>query len=311
MTVEVPDLDDTAHARKSEDGGERPKRERIAPQHVVPALTLHYKKTVESTLDGWEVAEALSAVGAEIHDPALREEARKLAVKAVLQRAHRLVGPIRPARRMVYETMTEPYRGELSVERTLEAMVGKPWPERQDWVAERRENKHQQVVLMMDASLSMSGRNLALAALAGAVLALKLPPEDLSVVAFDSSARVLTRLNEPNAVEEVVTAILSQPARGFTNLCAALETGYAEIQRGQDQRRAGLIITDGVYTIGTDPVPLASRFPQLFVLLTEDHRMDPALCRRMANAGKGDVFPVGGFDELPDRMLDLANRLLR
>ena len=36
-----------------------------------------------------------------------------------------------------------------------------------------------------------------------------------------------------------------------------------------------------------------------------------ALCQRLANAGKGDVFRVGGFEDLPARMLDLANRLLR
>ena len=310
MTREAPDPDAPTYALQAEDPGQHADSSHLEPHQVVPALALHYKVT-ESALDGWQVAESLSAVGAEIHDPALREEARKLAVKAVLQRAHRMVGPIRPARRMVYESISEPYHGELNIERTLEAMAGKTWPERNDWIIERRENKHQQIVLMMDVSLSMSGRNLALAALAGAVLALKLPPEDLSVVAFDSMARVLTHLGEPHPVEDIVDAILSQPARGFTNLQAALEAGCHEIERGQDQRRAGLLITDGVYTVGSDPVPLASRFPQLFVLLTEDHRMDAALCRRMANAGKGDVFPVGSFEELPQRMLDLANRLLR
>jgi Mg-chelatase subunit ChlD len=310
VTHEAAEAVSPRHVREPEDEGRRNQRPRIAPELVIPALARHYKVT-DSALDGWQVAEELSRVGAEIPDPELKEEARKLAVKAVLQRAHRLVGPIRPARRMVYEPMQEPHRGEMNVERTLEAMAGKPWPERQDWIIERRENKHQQVVLMMDVSLSMSGRNLALAALAGAVLALKLPPEDLSVVAFDSTARVLTRLNEMNEAEDVVRAILCQPARGFTNLEAALETGCREIERGQDRRRAGLLITDGVYTVGGDPTPLAARFPQLFVLLTEDERMDPALCRRMANAGRGDVFSVAGFDELPDRMLDLANRLLR
>ena len=51
----------------------------------MPALARHYK-VAESALDGWLVAEELSSVGAEIPDPALREEARKLAVKAILQR---------------------------------------------------------------------------------------------------------------------------------------------------------------------------------------------------------------------------------
>jgi Mg-chelatase subunit ChlD len=232
-------------------------------------------------------------------------------VQAVLQRAHKLLGPIRPARKMVYEPMTEGFRGDLNLERTLDNLAGKEFPERGDWVVERRENKHQQLVLMLDVSLSMSGRNLALAALAGAVLALKIPGEDLAVVAFDSTARALTHLHEPNAVEDVVTAILSQPARGFTNIEDALTVGYREIQRGRNARRAGLLITDGVYTVGGDPGRLAARFPQLFVLLTEDYRMDEALCYRLARAGKGEVFRVKGFEDLPARMLEVANRLLR
>jgi Ca-activated chloride channel homolog len=190
-------------------------------------------------------------------------------------------------------------------------MLGKEFPERGDWIVERRENKHQQLVLMLDVSLSMSGRNLALAALAGAVLALKIPGEDLAVVAFDSTARVLTHLNRPNSVEDVVSAIISQPARGYTNIEDALQAGCREITRGQDRRRAGLLITDGVYTVGGDPVHVAARFPQLFVLLTEDYRMDEDLCYRLARAGKGDLFRVRGFDDLPRRMLDIANRLLR
>ncbi len=49
---------------------------------------------------------------------------------------------------------------------------------------------------MMDTSLSMSGKNLALAAVAAAVLAFSVKSEDLAVVAFESSAKALTHLGE-------------------------------------------------------------------------------------------------------------------
>jgi len=39
--------------------------------------------------------------------------------------------------------------------------------------------------------------------------------------------------------------------------------------------------------------------------------MDAALCRRLADAGHGDVFPVRTYRELPRRLLDVANRVLR
>ena len=47
------------------------------------------------------------------------------------------------------------------------------------------------------------------------------------------------------------------------------------------------------------------------MLLTEDYKMNADLCYRMARAGKGDMFRVKGFDDLPIRMVDIANRVLR
>ena len=47
------------------------------------------------------------------------------------------------------------------------------------------------------------------------------------------------------------------------------------------------------------------------MLLTEDYKMNPGLCRELADAGRGDVFPVRAFSDLPARLLDVTNRILR
>jgi hypothetical protein len=47
------------------------------------------------------------------------------------------------------------------------------------------------------------------------------------------------------------------------------------------------------------------------VLLTEDYVMDEEACRRMAVLGRGEAFVVRGYEDLPRRMLEVANRLLR
>ena len=39
--------------------------------------------------------------------------------------------------------------------------------------------------------------------------------------------------------------------------------------------------------------------------------MNPELCRALADAGHGDVFPVAPHDDLPARLLDVTNRILR
>ena len=59
------------------------------------------------------------------------------------------------------------------------------------------------------------------------------------------------------------------------------------------------------------PLPAVDAFPRLHVLLTEDYKMDPALCERLAGIGRGAVFRVAHHAELPAKMLDIANRVLR
>lgn len=245
-------------------------------------------------------------------DASPRIYAERPSVEEVLARAAGLVGPLRGATRMVREPMREPYAGELDVEATVDNIVGKESPDPDDWVVQRREDRRHQVVMMVDASLSMAGENLAVAAVAVAVMALKLRPEDLAVVVFENEARVVTRLEVADPVEEVIRSMLDEPGWGVTDIEAALKLGAAELARGRNPRRSGILITDGVVTKGAaDPSALGRRFPGLHVLLTEDKYMDEALCRLIADAGHGDVFPVGTFGELPVRLLDVANRVLR
>ncbi len=283
---------------------------RPAAGGALAALAARYQLPL-AALDGWQVAVNLTRPGQRLAEPGLRLFAERLAARAVLARAARLVGPLRGATVSVRELLREPYGGELDLETTLENLLGKPFPEPGDWVLRRRVERRHQVVLMVDTSLSMSGENMAIAAVAAAVLALKLKPEDLSVVVFEDRARAVSQLEVADPPAEVVRRMLDQPVRGYTNIEAALELGAAELERGRNPRRTGLLITDGVVTAGGDPVPLAHRFPRLFVMLTEDYKMNPELCRRLADAGRGDVFPVGTYRELPARLLDVANRVLR
>ncbi len=262
-------------------------------------------------VDGWTVATRLSATSFELGNRELKDYARRIATAAVLRRAWRLVGPIRRATRPVEAVMDEPFHGELELEATLENVAGKRFPERDDWIVERREDREQQLVLMMDASLSMAGENLAIAAVAAAVLALKMRSEDLSVVVFESVARTVSHLEQRDDPQRIVARLLAEPARGYTNIEAALRLGGREIGRGRNPRKAGLLITDGVSTAGGDPVPAADAFPRLHVLLTEDYKMDPALCERLASVGRGEVFRVRHHADLPAKMLDIANRVLR
>lgn len=233
-------------------------------------------------------------------------------VEDVLAQATSLVGPLRGASRVVREPMRESYGGELDVDETIYNIVGKRFPETQDWIVQRREERRHQVVLMLDASLSMAGENIGVAAVAVAVLALKVRPEDLAVIVFEDEARVVTRFDVADPVEDVIRNMLAEPGYGLTNIEAALKLGADELERGRNPRRSGLLITDCYPTKGkAEPKDAARRFPSLHVLLSEYEYMDEELCRLLASCGQGEVFMVRDMRDLPRRMLDVANCVLR
>jgi len=157
----------------------------------------------------------------------------------------------------------------------------------------------------------MTGKNIALAGVAAAVLAGKLEPADYALVLFESSATVAKPMNRRMHVRQVVTKILEVPALGYTNIEDALRRGLAELEHGRQRERFGILITDGKYTVGGDPLPLAAKYPRLFVLATEDYKMDRDLCRELAAYGHGRSFPIDDYAELPYVLSSLLNEVLR
>ena len=276
-------------------------------------------------LDGWSLAGDLSSGRLRHAGERAYLCAQRLAAGAVLRRAGLLVGPLRSATRTVREPLTEGWAGELAVEATLENLLGKPYPEPGDIVVERRVDRRRQVVLMVDTSLSMAGEKMALAAVAAAVLALKVRPGDLAVVLFADDARPVSRLGEAVSPAELVQRMLAVPCGGGTDIEAALRLGHDELQRGRDPGRCGLLVSDGVRTSGADPLPAAARFGGLHVLLMErppagDGDRGAATVwiaprlhagEGIARAAGGGLVRVDGFPALPRRMLDVADRVLR
>ena len=242
-----------------------------------------------------------------------------LAARAVLQRATRLVGPLRAPTRTVRAPLREPYAGELDVEATLANIAGKPYPEDHDWVGLHREERRRQLVLMVDASLSMAGEKMALASVAAAVLALRSHRGDLSVVLFADEARVASRLTEEASPEEIVRRMLARPCGGATHIAAGLRRGHEELARGRDPRRSALLITDGMFTAGPDPCAEAARFSDLHVLLIREHEQSGTgwvtprrlVGEAIARSGHGHVARVDGFSQLPRSMAEVAAKLLR
>ncbi len=263
-------------------------------------------------IDGWDVATKLSSTGFDFGDRELKEYARRIAAAAVLRRAWQLVGPIRRATRPVVSVMDEPYRGELELDATLENIAGKRFPEREDWIVERREDREQQVVVMMDASLSMAGENLAVAAVAAAVLALKLRSEDVSIVAFESTARALSHLEERDDPEVVVERLLVRAGPGLYQHPA----GPADRRRGDPPR------TQPAQGRPAYHRRRLHRRRRPDALMPKRSRVSSCCSprttrwtRRCANGSRGSggarCSASSAMGSCPAKMLEIANRVLR
>ena len=208
--------------------------------------------------------------------------------------------------------MSEPFRGELDEETTLENLLGKEFPDPEDWVSARREARRTQVVLMMDTSLSMSGKNLALAAVAAAVLAFCVKSEDLAVVAFESTAKALTHLGEQGSLRRAWWRSSSRSPR------AASPTSTTGWRSGGGSSLARTTRAGSGFSSPTGCSPRARtrcRRQRSFPGCSCSSRRTTSWTRSSAPGWRaraaGHVVRVSGYEDLPRRMLQVVTRLLR
>jgi Mg-chelatase subunit ChlD len=243
--------------------------------------------------------------------PADADALRELAVEGILRRTLQVIGHFRRKTHTVRTPWPEAGSGEIALLETLDRapIVDEIRPE--DILVEARIEKPLDVAMLIDTSLSMNGRKIALCAVGAAVLALRLRADAYSLVAFGSTARVLKAMGGKATLREMIVAILDAPVLGYTNIEAALATGLAQLRRGRAALKVGILLTDGKHTAGGDPEPTARRYRRLEVLMTEDYNMDRDACQRLAAAGHGHVTEVRRYRHLPDRLLELLRSLQR
>jgi uncharacterized protein with von Willebrand factor type A (vWA) domain len=248
----------------------------------------------------WQVATHYHEIYPKLrHDPRKLAYVRKEAVNGILSRARAAIGSSKKEVKKKFASFLEKPDGELELDETLDQILGQSPLDAQDITVECREQKRFDCSLMLDTSLSMSGAKLALLAVAAAVMALRVPSEDFSVVSFESAARVIKKIRKTLPTEQLVVKVLEVPAGGYTNIQAGLEEGLKQLKRGRRSDRIGIIFSDGKYTLGSDPLMSAQRFQRLHVVLLGDFNIDPKLCAAMAAAGHGRLYEARSFESLP------------
>ncbi|KKL79993.1 hypothetical protein LCGC14_2009260 [marine sediment metagenome] len=183
----------------------------------------------------------------------------------------------------------------------------------QDIYGVERRRQKRKVVLILDTSGSMYGRLLLNAALTTAVLAYNMEKEDFAIVLFNSTAMLLKKINQKRLIIKIVDDILDSEAVGFTNIQIGLEKGLNELNKIREKRKSrfGILITDGNYNRGEDPVKLAKRFPKLHVIgipADNDASQGVKICRAIAKSGRGKFYAVTDYREIPRALIELLSQ---
>jgi len=259
------------------------------------------------------------------HESAVRR-LRATSAAAIVDRARNVLGavvhPTRSGQSPWRETPADATRIEVAIEETLE---GSPLSfargerrtalQPEDVVVDFQRRRAQSVVLCLDTSLSMQGEKLALMGVAVAVVLLQFPDDPVAVIGFDDTAHVLKRADERISVETLIERLLDVPGRPYTNLEAgllrALETAQRATRGSRGRPVSTVLVTDGKYTAGADPTPLAKRFAHLTVLKVGSDRAGLPLCRELAHRGHGSVREAPRLDVVPLAMYGAVQELLR
>ncbi|MDI3341144.1 MAG: VWA domain-containing protein, partial [Sphaerobacter sp.] len=228
----------------------------------------------------------------------LRELTRKLALKIVIRLARHNPtaspgrGQLRPVR---YHFNSD----DLDLDRTLEEIAGKPYPEYDDFWVTERVRARRTWVLLLDVSGSMRGAKLMNAALAAASLARNIRDDDFAVVLFWRDAAVLKGAAQAKPLTRLLDEILAVRARGLTNLRLGLEVGLRELERTATREKIGIIFTDGIHNLGDDPLPLAAKFPRLHVIGTSLEESRVRACQELAARGRGHCVFINELEDIP------------
>ncbi|MFX1418780.1 MAG: VWA domain-containing protein [Promethearchaeota archaeon] len=176
-----------------------------------------------------------------------------------------------------------------------------------------RKRQKRKIVLILDTSGSMYGRLLLNAALTTSVLAYHMEKEDYGIVLFNSIAMVMKKINQKKPVVSIIDDILDSEAAGFTNIFIGLEKGLKELNKTKENRkdRFGILISDGNYNRGEDPVILAKKYPKLHVIgmpAQNDADLGIFKCQEIAKAGRGKFYAVNDYKEIPRALIELLSQ---
>ncbi|NIO04063.1 MAG: AAA domain-containing protein [Proteobacteria bacterium] len=173
---------------------------------------------------------------------------------------------------------------EIELDRSLEKYAEEPDRGVVDnLMSYRRHRERNAFVMMFDHSYSMKGMKIILAAITAASIAQHFK-NDYAILAFSNQVSFLKGIEEPTGPEEVLEKLFALELRGDTDIRLALERGLRHIDKFE--RKMGLLLTDGAWNQGGNPLQVAVKFDKLSVIGFPPVKQEKI--RQLALKGKGN-----------------------
>ena len=242
-----------------------------------------------------EAAVALLADLARATDRELRAAARRLAAR-VLFRLGRSGQTATAGNRRLAASQAD---GDLDLDRTLDRLAGRWPPQASELVIQSWRAHRPALCLLVDASGSMSGLAVALAAVAAAAVVLaadgKLAP---GIVAFSGGVTVLQPQGARRPPGELAGELLALRGHGVTDLAAALRAASAQLATTAARERVAVLVSDCLPTAGGDPAQALSGISRLHVLCPLPTAESELAAAALARRGGGLSQPVRGLADV-------------
>lgn len=280
---------------------------RTVPDEVVQYLHSH-RAIAQQILQSPEVLEIYGYIQ-DMLDPELKEIARRYASRLIVKLASQIAN-VGIKTGILSRSEDDGASDEIEIDATVERITDSPASRIEEsliFLTRRPEQKA--CVVILDHSYSMKGVKISMAALTAATIALHFK-QDYGVVVFSTNARVLKGINHYKAPTLMAEEILSLYPHGYTNIREALQMGVEEMEGYQ--KKIGILLTDGDWTCGGDPLHVARLFSKLHVIGLEEpesheetyqdrvsRQYYATRVRMIAKEGRGHFARIHGIDEVP------------
>lgn len=256
--------------------------------------------------DDPDAAAELLADFANATDRELRAKARKSAARLFLRFAQRGTPPTNGVRRIV--RAKDPLDGELDLDATLSRTDGTRPSRSEHLVSTQWGARERAICLLVDRSGSMSGRQVATAAVGAASVIVAAGPRcDVSVVAFARDSIVLASQGRRRQAEAVIGDVLSLRGKGVTDLGLALRAARAQLGRAAAAQREVILLSDGLATEGGNPFDAMRGIDRVHVVGTSADEDAIDAGQRLAKRGGGKFVLCASILDLGPALNAIVN----